>query len=122
MEIAGKTVIGSSHEIPALVRRHDIGLIIFAITRIDQGQRDQIVEICDGTPTRLVMFPDLMGIVRDCIEDAETPAMPPVPAKTDHAFAGDAWLEELDQAIARGDMVEARSMVAQKRNKQLIGD
>ena len=73
IEMAGKTVIGSSHQIPELVSRHDIGLIIFAITRIDDAQRDQIVEICESAHTRLVMFPDLMGIVRNCIEDAELP-------------------------------------------------
>lgn len=128
LEIAGKPVIGSSNEIPELVRKHDIGLIIFAITRIDETQRKQIVDICAEAKTRLVMFPDLMGIVRNCIEDARTPMMPafsPAVSFSINQLAPigmNAWLENLDQAIARGELNEARSMINQMKEERVIGD
>ena len=127
MEIAGRTVVGSSNEIPDLVRKYDVGLAVFAINQIDDAQRSQIVEICEGTRTRLVMFPDLMGIVRNCIEDAAvSPAKDfspsHIPGNQKQLPRMDTWLDSLDQAIDRGDIGEAREMINQMKSAHLNGD
>ena len=65
--VAGKTVIGCSEDIPDIVEKFDVGVVVFAITRIDDAQRKRIVEICSTTQARLVMFPDLMAIIKELL-------------------------------------------------------
>jgi lipopolysaccharide/colanic/teichoic acid biosynthesis glycosyltransferase len=129
LEIAGKQVLGSSADIPALVAHYDVGVVIFAITRIDEEQRRQILRICQAAPARLVMFPDLVGIVRDCIQKADpalTHWMGKELSKAPQALRRDmylkSWLESLDRAISQGNIDEARNMINQMKRDQLDGD
>jgi lipopolysaccharide/colanic/teichoic acid biosynthesis glycosyltransferase len=113
--VAGKTVIGSSDEIPKIVERHDVGVIIFAITNIDEAQRKRIIDICLGTRARLVMFPDLMAIIKDCLVTLEEPgkisnAMPMPERALDQASVT-GFLTQLDELIAEGKTIEARESI-----------
>jgi lipopolysaccharide/colanic/teichoic acid biosynthesis glycosyltransferase len=53
-------VLGQSRDIPHLVQTHDIGLILFAITKLSPEVRDRILDICRQTPAHLVIIPDLL--------------------------------------------------------------
>jgi lipopolysaccharide/colanic/teichoic acid biosynthesis glycosyltransferase len=57
LRIDGSPVLGMTDELPAMIRQHDIGLVIFAITNIEPGQRERILRICRETGTQYFMFP-----------------------------------------------------------------
>ena len=57
LRIDGSPVLGMTSELPDLIRQHDIGLVIFAITNIEPGQRERILRICREAGTQYFMFP-----------------------------------------------------------------
>ncbi len=42
----GVRVLGTTADIPAIVRRHDIGVIFYAISRISEADNRRILETC----------------------------------------------------------------------------
>lgn len=63
--IDGFSVLGTTRDIPALVNRRNIGLIMFAISKIETEDRDRILAICRGIPARLLIIPDLIKVVQN---------------------------------------------------------
>jgi lipopolysaccharide/colanic/teichoic acid biosynthesis glycosyltransferase len=64
-QVAGLPVLGTTNDIPKLVKEHDIGLILFAISKISQAQRNRILNLCKATDARVIAIPDLIGIIKD---------------------------------------------------------
>jgi lipopolysaccharide/colanic/teichoic acid biosynthesis glycosyltransferase len=58
--IQGLPVLGKRGDIPQVVAKHDVGVIIFAIHNIASQERQEILEICARTPARLVIAPDIV--------------------------------------------------------------
>jgi len=58
-------VLGSSRDLPALVERHNIGVILYAINRIEPSEQERILALCRSLPVRLVIIPDLIKILQD---------------------------------------------------------
>jgi FlaA1/EpsC-like NDP-sugar epimerase len=63
----GYEVLGTTREIPEIVVKKSIGLIMFAITRVTKKDRDRILEICRELNIRVIMVPDLLKVVSDYI-------------------------------------------------------
>lgn len=61
MRIYGERVIGSYRDIPRLVRQHDIGAILLADHRIVNGEFSDVVALCNSTPARVLVVPDIFG-------------------------------------------------------------
>lgn len=61
--IKGINVLGKRADIPRLVEKHDVGLILFAIHNISPAERQQFLEICAQTPARVVIVPDIIRAV-----------------------------------------------------------
>jgi len=61
----GHPVLGSTRDIPAIVAKKDIGLILFAIYNIQPADQARIVKLCQQTPARLVVVPDLLRLLHD---------------------------------------------------------
>lgn len=57
----GHSVLGDRADIPRLVEKHDVGLIVFAIHNISAAERSRLIEICAGTSARVVTVPDILG-------------------------------------------------------------
>jgi lipopolysaccharide/colanic/teichoic acid biosynthesis glycosyltransferase len=64
-QVAGVPVLGTTADIPRLVNKHDIGLILFSISKISQSQRNRILDLCKATKARVIAVPDLVGIIKD---------------------------------------------------------
>ena len=62
--IDGLSVIASTDEIPNIIEKYDIGLVLFAITEIDPAESDRILTLCKTPSTRVVMVPDIMDSLR----------------------------------------------------------
>jgi lipopolysaccharide/colanic/teichoic acid biosynthesis glycosyltransferase len=65
MRIDGYSVLGSTRDLPALVERNNIGVILYAITRIAPAEQERILALCRSLPVRLVIIPDLIKILQD---------------------------------------------------------
>ncbi len=65
MNIDGHNVLGSTSDIPALVEKHDIGLIVYTINKIQPQQRERILSICYKTGAKVVILPDILEIMQN---------------------------------------------------------
>jgi len=65
MRIDGHPVLGSTRDLPALVERDNIGVILYAISHIDPSEQERILALCRSLPVRLVVVPDLIKILQD---------------------------------------------------------
>lgn len=64
----GSNVIGKWEDIPDLVKKHDIGLIILADYRVDSKGYRLIKNICSPTNARLVVMPDILASINNLIK------------------------------------------------------
>jgi hypothetical protein len=64
MRIDGCTVIGTTNDIPSLVRRYDIGLLLFAIHRISTEEKERIVSLCAAIQTRITFLFEVIHILQ----------------------------------------------------------
>ncbi len=65
MRIDGYPVLGSTKDLPAIVQRYNIGVILYAITRIAPAEQEKVLALCRSLPVRLVIIPDLIKILQD---------------------------------------------------------
>jgi len=65
MTIDGHRVLGLTRRIPELVQKKDIGVILFAIEKIQADDQERILGLCRQTKARLVLIPDLLAIFRE---------------------------------------------------------
>ena len=63
--IQGILVLGSRQDIPKLVERYDVGIIIFAIHNIDPKDRQEILDICYKTQSTVYILPDFLGALNN---------------------------------------------------------
>jgi FlaA1/EpsC-like NDP-sugar epimerase len=120
MRIEGGKVLGTTQSIPELVTRHDIGLLLFAISNIHPQERERILDLCGQTSARLVMIPNIMQVMRahfriGSLKVAGTDgrqALPDIPGMV-QAQKVHAWMEELESLLRSGDYQEGLVKIAQ---------
>ncbi len=76
IRVNGISVLGQGKDIPALVEKHDVGLILFAIHKIPLPQRQRLMAICQNTPARVVRCPDFLSTLSDMMESQGEVAEP----------------------------------------------
>lgn len=64
LQVYGLSVIGSRHDIPALVELHQIKEIIIAIPSLSKKETSDIIEICKKTKAKLKIIPPLQDIIQ----------------------------------------------------------
>ncbi len=110
LRIRGVPVLGRREDIPHLVTDHDVGILVFAIHNIQPEEREKVMTICSGTSARLVMLPDILGMLNSAAGSVagdgpwvEQPVHVPL-------LQVDAWLAELTSLAQSGDLsaVQAR--------------
>lgn len=67
MRIRQSWVLGSSSEIPHLIKKHDVGVVLFAITHMAEEARARIIRLCEGSRVRLVFLNDILGVIQNQI-------------------------------------------------------
>ena len=63
--IHGVKVLGSTKDIPALVEKYSIAIIIMAISNAEVEDKEHIKQICESTDAKLIIMPDLVQNVED---------------------------------------------------------
>jgi hypothetical protein len=128
--IQGLPVIGRRADIPQLVARHDIGLIVFAIHNIPPEERAELLEFCASTPAQVVVMPDILGILDSVMQQAsedkskgqvyeaieslipcEICLSRATPLKLGN------WLTELETSAQTGDLKEINAQIQALRDR-----
>ena len=63
----GNKVIGCTEDVPQLVERCNVGVILFAIGNIPIEKRAGILKLCRQTKARIVLMPDLLEMISGCL-------------------------------------------------------
>lgn len=91
MRFDGLKVIGSTTELPELVERHDVGVILYTIARISPEDRQRILNACNRSGARVVMLSDALELLRRKLtEPAPRRETKPGESAPAHADAGSA--------------------------------
>lgn len=72
METYGVRVLGPIVDIPALVKKYQIGLIFFAIANGSEQERERIIALCEETDAKIVVIPDLVKVLERSIKKITT--------------------------------------------------
>ena len=60
MRFNGLKVLGSTFDIPELVKRYDIGVLFYAISKISPADSQRILATCRKTGVHVVMISDIL--------------------------------------------------------------
>ena len=63
--VDGHRVFGFTRRIPELVQQKDIGVILFAIEKIQPEEQARILDLCRQTKARIVLIPNLLSMFRE---------------------------------------------------------
>ena len=118
VRLNGVGVLGKCADIPTLVQKHDIGVLIFAIHNITKSERQDILAICRTTPARLVLVPDIVSGFNAILEGAsDNPeaenGLSGFP-HNGHALDGkqmNDWLAHLAETVETGDLGQIRAEI-----------
>lgn len=60
----GYSVISTTNNIPEIVEKYDIGLILYAISDIQAEDQERILSLCQTTAARIIPIPDIIDNLR----------------------------------------------------------
>ena len=66
--VYGYLVLGSIEEIPALIEKYDIGLILFAISNIPPDEQKRIMDLISSTSAEMLKIPDLFDVLERSLQ------------------------------------------------------
>lgn len=117
--IRGLDVLGKREDIPEIVAKHDIGIIVFAIHNIPISERKKLLQVCQQTSARIVMLPDFLGKMRIAAALGDTGGTRDKRrgfAQPEISIAQvDAWLQELESPARKGDTGEVLKQIRSLR-------
>jgi lipopolysaccharide/colanic/teichoic acid biosynthesis glycosyltransferase len=114
--VGGFNVLGKSRDLSSLVKKHDVGLVIFAIHKISRAERRSILENCRDSGARVVTWPDMPSLIRERgPQGAAREGGQVMPACGDpEALAN--WLDTLEAELSQGDYSTALEQIHQLRD------
>jgi FlaA1/EpsC-like NDP-sugar epimerase len=68
MRYDGAWVIGTSADITHIVKKHDVGLIMLAMTNISSEERQRMLKLCSANHVRLVWITDMMNSLQQWLK------------------------------------------------------
>lgn len=133
--IRGVEVLGQRAQIPRLVANYDAGIIVFAIHNISARERRQVLEICQSTPARVVLFPDipaalsrlprtespaksthLSGYIKQPSEEKPTLLPCHLCLTKVSPIKVDTWLAQLEETANSGDLERLQAQIESLRS------
>ena len=71
-EVFSVKVIGTTRELPELVERHQVGLVVVAIANASGEEEQRLLSACQVEGVQVVVVPDLIKVLRDAFADLES--------------------------------------------------
>lgn len=62
--VEGYPILGTTDETGMIAEEKHIGLILYAISNIKEKDKERILALCEATPARLVLIPDLLETIQ----------------------------------------------------------
>jgi lipopolysaccharide/colanic/teichoic acid biosynthesis glycosyltransferase len=124
MVFSGITIKGTSKNIPQLVRKLDIGVVVFAINQIEVQERARILNLCKGLDVKLVILPDFMATLRTSMKPEEGVILEGVEYR--HVDDGlnrvqknevNSWMKEMEALLSAHDVDGAQALLLNIRSK-----
>jgi len=70
IRLDGNWVLGTLADIPHLVKKHDVGLIIMAISDMEKDEHEDVMNKCIETGARLLLTSDMMGAMQNWLKES----------------------------------------------------
>jgi lipopolysaccharide/colanic/teichoic acid biosynthesis glycosyltransferase len=70
MRYDGVSVLGSTADIPELVKRHDVGVIFYTIARIAPEDNRRILDVCKQTGLHVIMLSEVLDLLHHKLTEA----------------------------------------------------
>jgi lipopolysaccharide/colanic/teichoic acid biosynthesis glycosyltransferase len=68
MRFYGSSVLGKWQDIPTLVKKHDVGIIILADYRVHAKEYDNLKRICSTSSARFIVMPDILVSINNLVK------------------------------------------------------
>lgn len=121
--IGGLRVLGHTDDIPELVAAHDVGLIVFAIERIDAGQRQRILELCRTVPAQTIILPTVLESLRaQLTHEQDGNSAPELQANGEPDAGMQNWLREVDRLMQAEAWDTAHARIQAMRQQLILHD
>lgn len=129
MRLKGISILGRRKDISELVKKHDIGVIVFAIHNISVLKRQDILDTCRKTGARVITWPDMVSLIRPQPVGNHSPAPElefSLPPGKDALECEQVlrWLDALETDLTQGDyavvvqQIHAMRKALQAKQKQ----
>jgi hypothetical protein len=96
-----------------LVKKHDIGVVIWADQRAGAPEDQTIFEQCRNAPARLVFFPDFLKALNQ---------LPDKPSENGSAGAGESGRDPCLDCLARYELLRVETLLAELEHAVQVGD
>lgn len=124
MRLKGFSILGKRVDIPELVKKHDIGVIVFAIHNISTLERRAILKMCRSTGARVITWPNMLELIRPQPSDTKPIAYPPDGTQPPQLHGKEAleceqivrWLDEIETELDQGDYAAVVEQIHALRN------
>jgi lipopolysaccharide/colanic/teichoic acid biosynthesis glycosyltransferase len=119
--ISERPVLGLTNDLPVLVKKYDIGIVIYAISNISPIEQDRILTLCHQTNVKIVLFPNIIGMIRASL----SPEFSPDPKSNHETESGvlpvskedlPQVIAELDLLLDNGDVIAAHNRLHELRD------
>ena len=104
----GLLVLDTTAQLPRLMEKHQINLVIFAVGHLEDPRWSHLLDICKTKSARVVMFPNLMDLLRSSYHTTEPLQCPADPLASPCASQ---ILAQIDDLLDRGDYQAAHHLV-----------
>jgi FlaA1/EpsC-like NDP-sugar epimerase len=115
--IRGVNVLGNRQDIPRLIERYDVGIILFAIHNIPSSERNRLLDICHTTAARVYIVPDVLANLRHVAGVHDTLETEEAGRPGETGFDMGAWLDSLEVSAQDGDLQGVQEQIRAMREK-----
>ncbi|NDJ76747.1 MAG: polysaccharide biosynthesis protein [Chloroflexi bacterium] len=118
--VEGSPVLGTRQDLPALVEKHGVELIVVAIHRIEGPDLREILSYCEQTQARIKIVPDVYAHIRD---HKSAPLLRDLRPEDLLGRPAISWHEEVDSAPVEGKVIMvtgAAGSIGSELSRQLL--
>jgi lipopolysaccharide/colanic/teichoic acid biosynthesis glycosyltransferase len=81
MQVKGLRMLGGLNDIPALLKRHDVGVVLYAIPNADMETQEKVSEYCLRAEVRMIYLADLLSTLQKQLTQPREKSLTPVSAE-----------------------------------------
>ena len=117
IRLRGVRVVGRRSEIPELVERHDVGVIVYAIHNISDAESQEILAICRQTRARTVVWPDVLAFVRQAVAPEKPEDVARYTGRYVRREQVSSWLDHIESQLHSGTLRTVEEQIQSIRSQ-----